>query len=97
MCPNGTRKRIVGGENANPGSNPWQVKNLQMVPVALLSLNVWHVWCEPAAKSYVLGVNAFLEGRDFCFCYKLKTKFSGHSKMWSHCPRMPPVTTGLVW
>jgi len=33
----------------------------------------------------------------------LKTHFSGHStilgatKNWGHCPRMPPMATGLSW
>jgi len=50
----------------------------------------------------VWGKNTFFGGQGFCSYYMFKTTFSGQKKMWGgtkkiggHCPRMPPVATGL--
>jgi len=48
------------------------------------------------------GAQYILGGQDFCFYYMLKTNFLGatkygeaQKKFGGHCPRMPPVATGL--
>jgi len=46
--------------------------------------------------------NAFLRGKDFSFAICLEqiflgtTKFWGRRNVWGHCPRMPPLATGLL-
>jgi len=41
------------------------------------------------------GKKYILRGQDFSFYYMFRTNFSVHNKIGEHCPRRPPLATGL--